>query len=656
MIRSASTIAAVMLTFANIIAQKPLTLEITTPGSKEYKKIRPSYANAYFDDKGNLIISKKKTTEPEKNTSKFPDKNIFKRAKNIDVAPISGNVAFTKGNDMYIYTDSVSSPACFKGNDGIVVGQAVHRNEFGITKGTFWSPQGDKLAFYVMDERMVSKYPLVNVKTRIASTKNIRYPMAGETSHEVKVKIYNTTDRSTTTLQTEMSGDSYFTNIAWSPDGSMISIAELNRDQNTMHFNIYDALNGNLIQTLFTETDSRWIDPCHPALFLDNNNLAWLSDRDGFTHIYLYNILNGECKQLTSGNWCVSQMYGYSAKTKSIYFQANKRGPLYKDIYSVSLKGTISCLTTGEGIHNARFAPDCSSFIDMFSAPHLATSTTHINNKGKVLKTIAQTENPYKGYTLPSMEITTLKSADGLHDLYGLMIKPSNFKADKKYPTVVYVYGGPKSQMVHGGWLYGASPWLMFLAEQGYIVWVMDNRGTELRGSEYEKCIYRKLGVNETNDQMVGINYLRSLPYVDSDNIGVHGWSYGGFMTLTLMCDHPDIFKAGVSGGPVVDWSLYEVMYGERYMDTPQENPDGYETTSILNKIEKLKGRLLVIHGDIDPVVVWQHSLKLIHKAVEKDVMIDYAVYPQHEHNVLGPDRVHLLKRIIRYFDDNLKR
>lgn len=646
---------AMMMNF-NIVAQMSLTLENTTPGTTEYNSHRPKHGSVIFDDNNNLIRDTDKT-KWDSLINVLYNKDIYYQSTCYDRCSRNGNIAYKKGDTLFVFTaHNKTSKAITTPQNGIVVAEAVHRNEFGITKGTFWSEQGNKLAYYEMDESMVSEYPIVDITQRIAKVRPLRYPMAGETSHEVKVKIYDTQKETTTTINTEMTGDSYFTNIAWRPDGKSICMAEINRAQNEMHFNIYNAETGNLTATVFTEKDSNWIEPCKPAIFIDNDNFVWLSDRDGYTHIYLYNINTKKHRQLTFGNWCVSDIYGYCPSTKSVYFQSNERGFLYKDIYRVTLKGKKTCLTNDNiGVHTATFAPDRSSFVDYLSSVDIATKTTWRNNKGEVIEELNETVNPYKGYKLPSFELKQLKTADNKHDLYGLMIKPSDFDSLKKYPVMVYVYGGPHSQLVNGSWLYGTSPWMMYMAEQGYIIWIMDNRGTELRGRAFEKIIHRKLGENERADQMKGIELLKTLPYIDTSRIGIHGWSYGGFMTLTLMCEEPETFKAGVAGGPVTDWSLYEVMYGERYMDTPQENKEGYKNTSILNKIDKIKGKTLIIHGDIDPVVVWQHSLQLLKKSVETNTMIDYAVYPQHEHNVLGKDRVHLIRRIIRYFDDNLK-
>ena len=634
-----SLVALIVATIATtaICAQKKLTLEMTVPGGKEFRQYYPYSSNGTFVNGHEYVADKPQERHP--NTS------------------AQGYQAVNKDDDLYVVTPSADSiKVNSESANGIVYGKAVHRNEFGINGGIFWSNKGDKLAFYRMDESMVQEYPIVDISQREAQTKPIRYPMAGMTSHEVSVGIFDVGTQSTIYLKTASPTNRYFTNIAWSSNDSYITVAEINREQNHLWFNIYNAQNGELIKTLFEETDNEWVEPCTPPLFLSDNQFVWISERDGFKHIYLYNLSNGSCKQLTNGNWCVTELYEYNATKKEIYFQANAEGYLTRDIYKVDLKGHITRLSSGYGVHTAFFSPDQTVFVDNFSSPSCAKkSTIQSTRDGKLISTIKTIVNPYEGFDMPQIKTVDLKSADGKFDLTGRLILPSDFDPNKKYPVVVYLYGGPHSQMVSASWLYGASTWKLYLAEQGYIVFTMDNRGTEYRGKEYEHAIHRQLGVCEMADQMQGINYLKTLPYVDADRIGIHGWSFGGFMTISMMLNHNDIFKAGVAGGPVCDWSLYEVMYGERYMDTPQENPTGYANNNISQQTDKLRGRLLVIHGDVDPVVVWQNSLRLLQNAVDNDVLIDYAVYPQHEHNVIGHDRVHLFKKIIRYFDDYLK-
>lgn len=580
----------------------------------------------------------------------------------------AGNVAYRVGDNLFVSNASKTVRVNSEdGGNGIVFGSSVHRDEFGINGGTFWSPSGKQLCFYRLDESMVAEYPIVDITARQALAKPIRYPMAGETSHQVSVGVFNVQTQQTVWLKTESPVDRYFTNIAWSADEKFICMAEINRDQNHMWFNVYNSATGQLEKTLFEEQDNEWVEPCTPAVFVDADQFIWLSERNGFRHIYLYSISSGKCKQLTNGNWTVCELYGYNKATGKVVFQANKRGYIYADIFAVDLKGRVTQISDDAeiGIHRARFSANSSAWVDLFQSQTVANRTTLRNLKAigqkpttnsKVTKVLSEVVNPYQGLTIPKVSLVEgLTSADGKFPLYGMMITPPDFDSTKQYPVIIYVYAGPHNQMVNAGWLCGSGPWELYLAQQGYIVFSMDNRGCENGGREFEHCIHRQLGKCETEDQMQGVKYLKSLPFVDSTRIGVHGWSFGGFMTINMLCEHPNEFKAGVAGGPVCDWSLYEVMYGERYMDTPQQNPEGYKNSTVCNKIGNLKSRLLVIHGDIDPVVVWQHSLKLLQRAVDQNVMIDYAVYPQHEHNVLGHDRVHLIDRIVRYFNDNLK-
>ena len=277
-----------------------------------------------------------------------------------------------------------------------------------------------------------------------------------------------------------------------------------------------------------------------------------------------------------------------------------------------------------------------------------------MNYKGKELAVIKKDKQPLKDYKLGKMDIFTLKSEIDGADLYCRMIKPVDFDSTKKYPVIVYVYGGPHAQLVTDSWLGGAGLFLNYLAENGYLIFTLDNHGSANRGRDFEQIIHRHLGTNEIKDQLTGVKYLKSLPYVDSTRIGVHGWSFGGFMTTSLMLRTPGVFKVGVGGGPVIDWKYYEVMYGERYMDTEKENPEGFKESSLLNYVQNLQGHLLLIHGTIDPTVVWQHSLLLIEKAVEQNKLIDYFVYPGQKHGVRGKARVHLNRKIKAYFDDYL--
>lgn len=589
--------------------------------------------------------------------------------QNLTYCPANGQIAFTQGSNIQLLspqntTEAVTSETV----EGIVCGQAVHQREFGINKGLFWSPKGSALAFYRMDERMVTSYPLVNIDARCASSEPQKYPMAGMKSHEVTVGVYNLSTRQTVWLQTGLPKEKYLTNIAWSPDEQSIYIAELNRDQNDMHLVRYSALTGKKEAELFTETDKHYVEPQHPALFLPNNpdQFIWQSEKDGFNHLYVYDTAGRQLKQLTKGEWVVLDVLGFDPKGENLFISATAPYPLSSfsygtpmEVYTwkVNLKtGKRTCMNQGKGVHRVSVSPSGLYAIDYISSPSIPRAIDIIRTKdGQSVHSLLSAKDPYKGYTMPEIETGTLKAADGVTNLNFRLTKPVGLDESKKYPTIVYVYGGPHSQLVTGDWMNGARGWDLYMAQRGYVVFTVDSRGSANRGHAFESVIHRNLGVNEMADQLKGVDFLKSLPYVDADRIGVHGWSYGGFMTTNLMLTYPDLFKVGVAGGPVIDWSNYEIMYGERYMDRPQDNPEGYKNANLKLKAGNLKGHLLLIHGDIDPVVVWQHSLGFLKACVDADTYPDYFVYPRHEHNVIGKDRPHLYEKITRYFDDYLK-
>ncbi len=577
-------------------------------------------------------------------------------AENIDVNFSKKIVAYTIGNNLWLQYDNGERFAISNDTtDGIVYGKSVHRNEFGIEKGTFWSNTGRYLAFYRMDETMVTQYPLVDISTRIATLKPIRYPMAGMKSHEVTVGIFDVLTKKIIYLKTGEPKEQYLTNISWSYNDEYVGIAVLNREQNHMKFNLYDVKTGNFVKTLFEEKNERYVEPLHPAIFINKSQFIWQSQRDGYNHLYLYDIEGNLIKQLTKGEWVVTQYLGYNAKSNNVYFLSTNPSPLERHLWKINLNTLkMTKITNVKGLHEIYANGDFTYFIDTYS--NLSTPTTYdlINEKERV-RTIVKADNIFVDYAMPTVEIITIKAADNKTDLYARIIKPHNFNKNQKYPLILYVYGGPHVQMVQNEWLAGASLWDFYMAQQGYIVATIDNRGSANRGFEFESCIHRQLGINEVQDQKKFVDHLIQQGYIDEKRIGVFGWSYGGFMTINLMTTYPEIFKVGVAGGPVIDWKYYEVMYGERYMDTPQENPEGYEKTSLINKAKNLKGKLEIIHGYIDDTVVLQHSLAFIEECIKLGIQVDYFIYPKHAHNVRGKDRIHLMNKVTTYFNDYLK-
>lgn len=577
-------------------------------------------------------------------------------AENTDIEPNTHHVAYTIDNNLFISYRGTEIAVTEDKNKGIVNGQSVHRNEFGINKGTFWSPKGNLLAFYRMDETMVTDYPLVDIETRVAELKNIKYPMAGMTSHQVTVGVFDPVTQKSVFLKTGEPVEQYLTNISWSPDEKFVYIAVLNRDQNHMKLNKYDVVNGNFVATLFEEKNEKYVEPENGMFFLKSNpkQFLWLSERDGYKHLYLYNEDGKLVKQLTKGNWVVKDIEGFNAKGDKVFISATKDSPLDNDVYAVDIKsGNIKMLTPVKGTHNVVFDKTGNNVIDVYSNSETASKIQIVNADGKILQDVFEDKNPLKDYKLGETSVFTIKAKDG-SDLYCRMIKPADFDPNKKYPAIIYVYGGPHAQLVTNSWLSGAGLFLNFLAQQGYVVFTLDNHGSANRGFAFESIIHRNCGKYEMEDQMLGVDYLKSLSFVDANRIGVDGWSYGGFMTISMKLKNPGVFKVATAGGPVIDWKWYEIMYGERYMDTPEQNPEGYKNASLINYVDKLEGKLLVIQGGVDNTVLPQHSSSFLKKCIDLGKQVDYFIYPTHEHNVRGADRSHLFRKIYEYYQQNL--
>lgn len=593
--------------------------------------------------------------------------------ENIDVVDQDGN------NALYIYksdeadgffVNDMRNPVnariilCPDTAKDVVFGEAVHRSEWGINEGWYFSPNSNYIAFYRMDQSMVEDYPLLQTSdgegaAHIAYFKNIKYPMAGRSSHQVKVGIFDAKQsfqQKRTVyhyIQTDLADGEFLTNVTFSPDEKYLYITHLNREQNHSKLIRYDVATGKKLAVLIEETDTRYVEPQHRILFLNNGNFIYHSDRDGWNHLYLYSFDGQLIKQITKGNWPVIEDLGMDEKQQYVYFMTNKDNPVDQYLYSVNIStGALTNLTPASGTHTITMSADKKFFFDQFSSLHIPLQYFAGSSDGKSLRMFKESKNPFADCELGYDTIFSLKNAGGI-DLYCNMIFPPHFDKSKKYPCLVYVYGGPHSQLVTNSYM-TAGPFLHYMAQKGYIIFVLDNRGTSNRGADFEKCIHRQLGVLESQDQMAGVNYLQSLPYVDKNRMGIDGWSFGGFMTLTMVTEHPEVFASATCGGPVVNWEWYEIMYGERYMDTPQENPEGYEHANIINKIHKLKCPLLIMHGQQDNTVVQQHSLELLHQSVLDDVQINYFPYTTHEHNVRGMDRVQMWHKIEQFHDKNL--
>jgi dipeptidyl-peptidase-4 len=581
--------------------------------------------------------------------------NLPEGAENQDVEEKSMAVAFTRENNLFIQKAEKTLEVSAEKNENILYGQSVHRNEYGISKGTFWSPDGSMLAFYRMDQSMVTDYPLVDISEKPAKLNNIKYPMAGQTSHEVSLGVYNLATGKVLYLAVEGPKDQYLTGITWTPDSRSITITLLNRQTNHLKLNVYESASGKFLKTLLEEKSETYLDPQQGPLFVNAElDFAWQSDRNGSNQLYLYG-WDGKMKRILShGPGRLTDVIGLDASSKNVVLVQADADGMDRIIKAVEIKsGSVKTISRIRAVHNPVWCDGKKALLDVWSnlsTPKQLDLVQVQDGKTAVLKKFS---NPFSEYNFPRIDTLSLRASDG-QKLNARLILPVDFDPAKKYPVIVYVYGGPHAQMLTNSWLAAANTWMAAWASEGFAVFTLDNRGSHNRSAAFEKAPYRNLGTPEMEDQLKGVEYLKSLSWVDGSRIGVHGWSYGGFMTTTLMARAPGVFKVGIAGAPVIDWSMYEIMYTERYMDTPSENPKGYETASLLNHAGNVKGKFMLIHGTSDDVVVWQNTQSFLQKAIGAGVQLDYFIYPGHGHGVVGKDRQHLMRKMTNYFKDNL--
>ena len=575
---------------------------------------------------------------------------------------------FTERGSLYAKDNEREESFVIAPSDGpnLVYGETVSRNEFGINAGWYMSPDSSKVAFYRKDQNKVTWFPLLDINTRTGQLKQIKYPMNGMDSEEVAVGVYDFASGKTVYLEVnDFTTERYITNISWSPDSRSLYAQILDRSQHHAKLNQYCAGTGAYVRTLLTEDNDAWVEPLNPIYFIKGRTDLFLyrtDNRDGFRNLYLVDTL-GTLRRLPTASADIDYVDNDGA---NVYYTSAENSPVQNHLYKMQLqlpkKKTVQKakfykpvqLTSGRGWHHVQLTPDCKWLLDAWSNTSTPYQVYRRSTDGKVNEKVFEADDPLKGYASCQVELGTVPSADGQFQNYYRLIYPKNFDPAKKYPVILYVYGGPHSQMVQDSWLGQIRMWEMLMAQKGYLVYVQDNRGTQNRGAAFEKAINRQCGKAEMEDQMVGINWLKSLPYVDATRIGVHGWSYGGFMTISLLTTYPDTCKVGVAGGPVIDWKWYEIMYGERYMDTPQTNPEGFEATSLINKAKDLKGKLLICQGALDDTVVWEHSLSFIQQCIDLEIPVDYFPYPTAQHNVFGRNRIHLMEKVTQYFEDYL--
>ena len=647
-------------------AGKDLTLEDAVLNGVGYAR-----GTAMWQDDASFILYKDRGTILKGSVDKpelepYKPERMGRGPRNSQDKGPAGYSVYLEGDSFYGVKDGQKVGIGVSTDRNIVYGGTMMRNEFGFTKGYLWSPDGKKVAFYKKDQSRVTDFPLLNIRTRTGELELIKYPMNGMDSELLQVGVFDFETETTVWMDvTDFTEERFITNLAWSPDAKYLFAQVLDRSQHHMKMNQYKVADGSFVRTLLTEDNDAWVEPQDPIRFLEGRTDVFIyrtDNRDGYKNLYLADTL-GTVRRLTAVDADVDYV---TNDGKGVFYTSAQNSPVENHLYRIDVQlprknvitkaklGKPVQLTQGRGWHNVQLNESKKWFLDNVSNLNLPGRMSLCSTDGKKVRELAVLDNPFSDFGSCQVELGTVPSADGQYENYYRLIYPKDFDPAKKYPVVLYVYGGPHSQLVQDSWLASIRMWEMYMAQKGYVVYVQDNRGTQNRGAAFEKAINRQCGQAEMADQMVGINWLRSQPFVDASRIGVHGWSYGGFMTISLLTNYPDVFKVGVAGGPVIDWKWYEIMYGERYMDTPETNPEGFKKTSLVENARNLKGHLLICQGAIDDTVVWEHSLSFIQQCIDLNIPVDYFPYPVARHNVAGRNRLHLMDKITAYFEEYL--
>ena len=587
-----------------------------------------------------------------------------------DFSPASDKIAFVRDNNIFIKnitTDTEIQITTDGKKNHIIVGTCdwVYEEEFGFTKGFYWSPDGARIAYYRFDESKVKEYTLTYYGDLYPDWEKYKYPKAGEDNSVVEIYVYELETGVTTKMDIGEETDQYIPRIKWTNNPKILAIQRLNRLQNHLDIIAADAISGKS-NIIYSEDNDYYIDITDNLTFLgDNKYFLITSELDGFNHMYLYNIDGTLKKQLTTGNWDITNVYGYDETKKLVYYQSAESSPLNRDIYKVSLKGKRTKISIKDGTNTASFSENFKYYINNYSTINLPPVYTVNMSDGKEVRVIEDnnalkeklalykiTKPEFFSFSTP--EITLPDSS--VVDLNAYKILPYNFDPEKKYPVLLSIYGGPGSQEVRNSWGGFNYIWYEMLAENGIIVVAVDNRGTGARGEVFKKMTYLELGKYETLDYIETAKYLGGLPYVNKDKIGIFGWSYGGFMSSNALFQGADYFNTAIAVAPVTNWRYYDNIYTERFMRKPQDNPDGYDNNSPINHVEKLKGNYLLIHGGADDNVHPQNSKDLFSALVKANKQFDYMLYPNKNHGIYGGNtRYHLFKKMTDFLYEHLK-
>ncbi len=578
-----------------------------------------------------------------------------------DFSPDGSKVAFVRENNIFI-KDLVSGEEMqitFDGKDRNIINGTtdwVYEEEFGFIKGFYWSPDGSKIAYYRFDESAVVEYEMQMWGELYPVMHKYKYPKAGEDNSIVSIHFYDLESGKIVDADLGDEKDQYIPRIKWSSRDGYLAIQRLNRLQNHLEILLTNAETGKS-SLIYDEENKYYIDITDHLTFTDENHFLITSEMDGYYHLYYYSMDGTLVRQLTNGKWDVTDILGFDSKRNLIYFEAAKSSPMNRDLMSVSLDGKMQTLSQREGTNSASFSNNYDYYINNFSDANTPPYITLNRNDGKTVRILEENTGliaKIQEYGYLDREFIKIPTEDGI-ELNAWMIRPPNFDPEKQYPLLMYVYGGPGSQTVQNSWG-GGNLWYQMLAQNGIVCISVDNRGTGARGEEFKKMTYLQLGKYETIDQIAAAKYLAEMPWINDEHIGIFGWSYGGFMSTLCMTKGADIFDVGIAVAPVTNWKYYDNIYTERFMRTPQENPDGYEDNSPINFTDGLEGKYMLVHGTADDNVHVQNTIDLITALVESDKQFDLQIYPNKNHGIYGGNtRYHLYQRLTSFLLDTLK-
>jgi dipeptidyl-peptidase 4 len=576
------------------------------------------------------------------------------------ISPDGRYVSFVRNHNLWLISvaDGKERALTQGGTEEIRKGELdwVYPEELEITTAYWWAPDSSAIAYFEMDERKVAKYPLVDFSSPSGETEEERYPPAGGANPIVRLLVAPASGGEARAMDTGENTDIYIARVNWLADSKHLAIQRLNRQQTVLDVLVADAATGEA-RTALTEKDPYWINISNDLHFLkDGKRFLWSSERSGYRHLYLYDLEGKEIAQLTKGEWEVSAVDAVDEAKGLVYFTGTAKSPLERHLYRVSLEGSaVSRITIHNGTHDVKMAPDASAFVDTYSDSLTPPRQDLARADGSLLRVINENKvAELADYRLSPGQFVSVKAHDGMA-LNAVMIKPPEFDAARKYPVLVFTYGGPHAQVVVNRWAGSTFLWHELMAEKGYIIFALDNRGSAGRGHVFEEPLHYRLGAQELSDQRDGVAYLKSLPFVDASRIGIWGWSYGGHMTLHAMFEDPEDFKAGFAGGPVTDWHFYDSIYTERYLGLLPQNEEGYRAASPIEKAAGLKGKLLIAHGTGDDNVHFANTLSLINKLIELGKYVEVMPFPGRGHGVSDPAaRRVLMNRVTQFFLDNL--